>query len=127
MGRRYLETELRTATPMQLVVRLYAAALRHTEAAIEADGAGRIAERGERISRVIAIVGELRSAVDFERGGEIAQNLEALYDFVGERLVEAGRGDAASTLSEVLSVLRPLHDAWTEVEKLPAVAEEPGA
>ncbi len=127
MGRRYLETELRTATPMQLVVRLYGAALRHCEAAIEADRAGRIAERGERISRVIAIVGELRSAVDLERGGEIAQNLDALYDFAGERLLDAGRGDTEAALGEVLSVLRPLHEAWAEVEKLPAATEDHGA
>ncbi len=122
MGRRYLETELRTATPMQLVVRLYSAALRHTEAAIEADRGGRIAERGERISRVLAIVGELRGAVDLERGGEIATNLEVLYAFVADRLLEANRDGAEQTLREVLTVLRPLHEAWCEVEARPVDA-----
>lgn len=125
MGRRYLETELRTATPIQIVVRLYGAVLRHTQAAIDADRAGRIAERGERISRVIAIVGELRGAVDLEQGGEIAQNLEALYQFVGERLLDANRDGAEKILEEVLSVLRPLHEAWCEVERRPAEEASP--
>lgn len=120
MGRRYLETELRTATPMQIVVKLYGAALRHTRAAIEADRVGRIAERGERISRVLAIVGELRAALDLEQGGEIAQNLDALYQFVGERLLDANRDGAGKTLEEVLTVLEPLHQAWSEVEDRPA-------
>lgn len=125
MGRRYLETELRTATPMQIVVKLYGAALLHTRAAIEADRVGRIAERGERISRVLAIIGELRAALDLEQGGEIAQNLEALYQFVGERLLDANRDGAGKTLEEVLKVLRPLHEAWSEVEGRPV--EDAGA
>lgn len=112
---------------MGLVVRLYAAALRHTQAALEAERAAHAAERGQRISRVLAIVGELRGSLDLERGAEIAQNLEALYEFVSERLLDANRGDGQKALQEVLDVLRPLHQAWCEVEAQPAPEKDSSA
>lgn len=119
MGHRYLQTEIQTASPVALVARLYSAALEHTRAAIDADAGGRLRERGERISRVIAIVGELRSAVDLERGDEIAKNLDALYAFVGRRLLTGVQHDCTAALGDVLTTLEPLHAAWQEIAAAP--------
>jgi len=108
--------DVQTASPVVLIERLYAASLRHTRIAREAQGDPR--RRGESVSRVISIVGELRQSLSFERGGEIAANLDALYGYVTERLAQGNRGDARA-FDDVLGVLAPLHDAWTQLAARP--------
>lgn len=126
MGERYREMEISTATPEMVVVRLYEAAIRHGRAAVEHVDAGRIRERGMAISQALAIVGELRSSLDFERGGEIAHNLSRLYEFVSDRLLDANLQVRKQPIGEALSVLESLHGAWIEIARRPRAAL-PGA
>lgn len=122
MGRRYLEMEISTASPELLVVRLYEAALRQARSAVAAVEAGRVRERGVAISKALAIVSELRGALDLERGGEIAGNLHGLYGFVTERLLEANLRGRAEPIGEALAVLERLQEAWVELAKRPGAA-----
>lgn len=115
---RYREMDITTASPETLVVRLYEGAIRNARSALAHQQAGRVAERGRAISRAVAIVSELSSALDMERGGEIARNLSGLYAFVNEQLVQAnleGRGDR---IEDALRILDILAEAWVEVARL---------
>ena len=111
----YLEMEIATASPEALVVKFYEAALRHCRAAAGHHDAGRVRERGESIQRALAIVRELQNALDHEQGGEIAHNLEALYLFVSERLVEAHVQQERAALDGAQQILTELHGAWVEI------------
>jgi len=84
---------------------------------------GRVGEKGPLISRALAIVDELRSSLDIERGGTIAANLDDLYDYMSRRLVEANATDRLELLDEVTTLLRELRDAWVAVS---ADAPQPG-
>lgn len=122
MGRRYREMEVMTATPEMLVVRLYEGAIRQSRLALEHLGAGRIHERGVALSKVLAIVGELQGCLDFERGGEIARNLDALYVFVSDRLLEANLRGSGAPIEESIRVLETLLSAWVEIARGPRIA-----
>ena len=117
IANRYQEMEILTASPEGLVAKLYEGALRHCRAAARHDAEGRIAERGRAIAKALAIVRELQNSLDHERGGEISRNLDALYLFVSDRLLEAGLAGGSSALEEAGSVLGELHGAWQQVAR----------
>lgn len=114
---RYREVDITTASPETLVVKLYEGAIRNARAAVLHHEAGRIGERGRAISKAIAIVSELSSALDMEQGGEIASNLSGLYGFVNEQLVEANLQGSTDRIEDALRVLDILAEAWVEVAR----------
>ena len=66
----------------------------------------------------------MRASLDKNAGGEIAQNLDDLYDYMIRRLMRANMEDNPDLLDEVLSLLRSVKDAWDTLPKqLHAVAE----
>jgi flagellar protein FliS len=74
-----------------------------------------VKEKGSYISWAISIVEGLKASLDFEQGGEIAQNLEVLYDYVQRRLVEANLENDPAMLDEVIGLLKNIKSAWDEV------------
>ena len=73
---------------------------------------GEIAEKGRNTGFAISIIEGLRTSLDMESGGEIAQNLEALYDYMGRCLVEANSQQNVAKLDEVASILGAVKSAW---------------
>jgi flagellar protein FliS len=116
-------TSLSTADPHRLVLMMFDGALARVAAARGCMQHGRVGEKGPLISRALAIVDELRSSLDIERGGTIAANLDDLYDYMSRRLVEANATDRLEILDEVTTLLRELRDAWVAVS---ADAPQPG-
>ncbi len=120
-----LETSVGAASPQRLIVMLYDGVLR-------ALGAGRAAllrkdaaARGAALSKAIAIIDEgLRPALDLEAGGEIAQNLEALYVYITHRLLQANLKAEIEPLEEAARLLGELKEAWDVVLAEPAVPVE---
>jgi flagellar protein FliS len=111
----YLDTGIRTADPVQLVVQLYDGALRFMRQAKEHHAADRVLERGRAIGRALAIVHELQGCLDFERGAEIAHNLDALYRFAAGQLFEANHAQRIECVDAALAALEPLRDAWAAI------------
>lgn len=125
MANPYLETRIRTASPLDLVVQMYDGVLRQIEIARGHFEAGRVRERTQAISRALAIVNELRSSLDFERGAEVARNLEALYVYAGDRLLEANLRNECAALDAAATALAPLRDAWRELAARPIDPADP--
>ncbi len=119
MGHRYQQMDIATATPESLVAKLLAAAIRHARIALETGGPDAAKRRVAAISRVVAIVGELRACLDHEPGGEIAANLESLYDFVLDRMVTANLEQTREPIEESIAVLGPIEEAWAEIAQQP--------
>ena len=72
-------------------------------------------EKAIRISKAIAILDGLRSSLNIVEGGEIAQNLDDLYDYMQRRLVVANADDDISITNEVMSLLREIQEAWNSI------------
>ena len=119
MGARYREMEIRTATPEMLIVKLYEGALRFIAVAKAAHQTGRLQDRGNGVSRALAIVAELQQSLNMEIGGDISQNLDALYMFITEKLLEANVQGREESFDEASSVLSELHSAWVEIARNP--------
>jgi len=117
----YRETRVKTASPGQLVVMLYDEALKQCDIAIELSGDGE-KPRPDRIERINAALGkaqdvvtELMASLDFDAGGEIAQNLFALYVWFGRELLEANISKDQNRIKAVRGMLAELRSAWAEV------------
>jgi flagellar protein FliS len=123
VGARYREMEIRTASPEMLIVKLYEGAVRFIRVARESHHKGRLQERGNAISRALAIVAELQQSLNMEVGGDITKNLDALYLFVTDRLLEANVKGRVEALDEAQSVLQELNVAWVEIAKNPPSPE----
>lgn len=116
-----VDVKVQTANPHELVLMLYdGARMAVATAAAQARADNRMA-MSESIAKASAIVYEgLRASLDVQAGGQIAQNLAALYDYIGVRLQFANlRGDQA-IFDEVLGLLDELRGAWSEIGSDPA-------
>jgi flagellar protein FliS len=111
----YLQTQVQSRTPLELVVMLYDGAIRFTTEARAAIVVRDVARRGNAVSRAMAILSELQSTLDLEKGGEIAVNLDKLYTFVRDRLVDASVKQDVRPLDEALKVLTTLREGWSGI------------
>jgi len=80
------------------------------------------ASKGEAISKAIGLIDGLRASLDAENGGEIAANLDALYDYMNRRLFEANAADRVDLLDEVSKLLGEIRSAWQGVMSSPEAA-----
>lgn len=86
-----------------------------------------IKEKGNFISWAISIIEGLRASLDSESGGEIATNLEDLYDYMQRRLVEANATNEVAVLDEVAGLLKNIKTAWDDLPQEVTAAKSPVA
>ena len=111
-----LETGVVAASPHQLILMLYEGAELAVRMAIRYMNEGDLAKKSAAISKASAIILEgLRAALDPKQGGDIAQQLDALYDYMNKRLMLAHINNQTAPLEEVLGLLRELHGAWQQI------------
>jgi flagellar protein FliS len=111
----YRTTQVQASSPLERIVLLYDGAIRFMDAAKEAIDRRDIRARRDAISRALSIVGELKSTLDMERGGDIAQQLDRLYSFVQTRLLDAARLQRAQPIDEGRAILDSLRDGWRQI------------
>ncbi|RTL05631.1 MAG: flagellar export chaperone FliS [Lysobacterales bacterium] len=100
------------ASPHRLIQLLLDAGLEriaHERRALEA---GDVAARGLAIGKALDIVAGLRGSLNFEAGGEIATNLDALYEYLERRLLQANLEADAGMLDEAATLLRQVKEGW---------------
>ena len=111
-----LETGVVAASPHQLIVMLYEGAEVAVRMAIRHTQEGDKAKKSVAVSKACSIITEgLRAALDLQQGGEIAQRLDALYDYMNQRLMLTHVNSDIAPLEEVLGLLQELHGAWTQI------------
>lgn len=121
------DMSVETASPHKLVLMLYDGALLALALAISHLENGNKFAMSEEIVRASNIIAQgLRDSIDAKAGGELADRLSALYDYMNVRLQFANiRGDKA-IIEEVSDLLRELKGAWEEIAKDPAVVSTSG-
>ena len=117
-----METGVTSASPHKLIVMLFDGALVAVSSAIVHMKAGNIPAKGAAISKAIMIIDSgLRAALDKKAGGEIAEGLDALYEYMGSRLLQANLKNQVDILEEVQRLLGDLRGAWNAIGASPAV------
>jgi flagellar protein FliS len=79
---------------------------------------GSIAEKSKSLSRAGRIVVGLQGALDFEKGGDIARNLNDLYAYVTRRLFHVNANNDMEALQEVHNLMNEIRSAWLQVPTL---------
>ena len=108
----YLINDVTTASSEMLVQRLLEKAIRSANEARKAEAAAGGDSRAMRLRRAFDIVVELQNSLDFERGGEIARNLDALYEFIRSRLVAAGLSPSEEPIDDAVRILDLIAETW---------------
>jgi flagellar protein FliS len=116
-----METGVLAASPHKLIVMLFDGALVALSTALNGMRSGNIAEKGKSISKAIMIIDSgLRAALDKKAGGDIAEGLDSLYEYMSGRLVTANITNEPAILEEVQRLLIELRDAWNAIADTPA-------
>lgn len=117
-----------TGDKLQLVLRMMNGAIDRIVTARGHMARNEIAAKGEAIGKAIGLIDGLRTSLDKSRGGEIATNLESLYDYMMRRLVEANFRNDPQRLDEIAGLLDEIRSGWEAVTRqAPAVPAGVGA
>jgi flagellar secretion chaperone FliS len=120
-----VETGVSGASPHQLIIMLYDGALVAVTSALHHMKTGNIPEKGQSISKAIMIIdGGLRASLNKEVGGQIALNLESLYEYMSNRLLTANMKNQPEVLEEVHRLLTDLKEAWTAIGATTSVSQQ---
>ena len=111
----YYQTHVQSRSPLELVVMLYDGALRFLDQAAEAMDRGDMAGKAMALSKAFAILAELQNTLNVKDGGDVARQLDALYSHMHDRLVEANVQRSSAPIRDVINLLQPLRDAWSQV------------
>jgi flagellar protein FliS len=105
-------TGLAEASPYDVVRLLLDGALgRIAEAAGHLER-GEVAAKGEKIGKALGIIEALMLGLDKTQGGELAANLERIYDYASRTLLKANLENRAELLEEVAGLLREIKLGW---------------
>lgn len=117
-----VETGVVAASPHKLIVMLFdGASLAIANAKIHLS-TGDISKKGQSISKAITIIDSgLRASLDKTKGGEVAENLDALYEYMSAQLLQANLTNKVELLEEVSGLLSTLKSAWEQIGDKTAV------
>ena len=117
-----VETGVTAASPHKLILMLFDGAIMALGSATRHMAEKNIAAKGQDISKAIEIITNgLRVSLDLEAGGELAERLFALYDYMTVRLLHANLHNDTAAIEEVSRLLGELRSAWEEIAADPAV------
>jgi flagellar protein FliS len=107
----YQRVNISTADPLRIVIMLYEGAIKNLNQALRLLDAN-VAEAGARIGRALEIIHYLHNALDHEKGGDIAANLQRLYDYLRDILNEANIRHDHAKIREAIALLQTLLEGW---------------
>ncbi len=110
-----VHSQVTEASPHRLVQMMFEGAISRIFKAKGMMARKEIAQKGETIGQAIAIVDSLRASLNLDDGGELAENLWSLYDYVTRRLVLANSKNSAEMLDECASLLGQVKEAWDQI------------
>lgn len=116
--------DVEAASPHRLIELMMEGALDRIAQAQSALQRGEVASKGENVSKAINLIEGLRASLDHSRQAPVATNLDALYEYMARRLLQANLHDDVSVFAEVAGLLRGIHEAW---HAIPLAARDPGA
>ena len=110
-----LQTRIEEASPHRLIQLLMEGALEKIFIARRLMSDGKLGPKAEHITWAISIIDGLKISLDKKLGGEIAQNLDDLYDYMVRRLVMANLENDVAILDEVSDLLKQIKEAWDAI------------
>jgi len=111
----YVETAVSEAGPHKLIQMLYEGAIKNMNIAKVFIQQKNFEKKSEHINKALAILASLRNNLDLEKGGDVANNLDGLYDYCYKTLFKASVKNDVSMLEEVLEHIQTVSSAWQQM------------
>ncbi|MEO5339753.1 MAG: flagellar export chaperone FliS [Magnetococcus sp. MYC-9] len=99
-------------TPLEVLIQLYEGAIRFLEQAVLACEEGQVDEFKDLLARGRRIIEEFQRTLDFGQGGSVPAQLNDLYEYMLERLTQAGLTHDSQYIQDVVTNLRTLLEGW---------------
>ena len=122
IAKRYKEKEFMSSRPEELVLKLYDGAIRFLMLAVDNIKKEDIPAKAKLVDKAVNIISYLHGCLDMEKGGEIAKNLDRLYEFLLVSIVDANIKSDANKIEESVGVLRQIREGWAGI-CLPDIAK----
>ena len=110
-----LSSRLEGATPHQLVQVMYEELLKALDAMAFATARGDYVQRGQRQSKALAILTGLETSLDFDKGGQIAADLVAIYREARRLVIAGGREGDAQPITQAREMILEISTAWDAI------------
>lgn len=111
-----VESGIASADSHKLILMLFEGSINALNRAKQEIQHNHIAAKGEMISKAISIIDNgLKVSLDISAGGEIANNLHALYDYMTKQLLSANIQSNIEIICEVIDLLSQLQEAWKSI------------
>jgi flagellar protein FliS len=114
----YKENQITTTDPGTVLLLLYQGAIDALNRAAEFMAAGNMGDKGKQILKANDIINQFIASLDFEVGGELAQNLDGLYRFMLDQILVANAHNDPQPIFTVVSLLSTLKSGWEEAVAL---------
>ncbi|MBW1960453.1 MAG: flagellar export chaperone FliS, partial [Deltaproteobacteria bacterium] len=100
---------------LNLVVMCYNAAISNLKMAKTRLEEKKYEEKAKALKKFLEIIGELMAALNFEKGGDIAKNLNAIYAYIYRSVSQGDIRKDTKPFEEAIGILEELRDAWEEI------------
>jgi len=111
----YQKTSVLTADPKKIVLMCYELAIGHLKKAKTHFELKEFEAKAKSLQTAMDVIHELRQALDFKLGGEVAKNLDALYHYMSNRLIDGDLKRDVKAFDEIADMLEELLSAWKEI------------
>ena len=99
----YQQVGITTADPGRLVILCYEQAIDNLKKGTACYAAGELEKKAEAVAKALDFIGELNRSLDFEKGGDIAVRLHALYNYMCRRIMEGDLKKDTKAFEEVVA------------------------
>lgn len=113
----YRQAAVETATPIGLVVILYDLVVEDFAKAIAAIGSGDVEARTAAVHHALSALEQLQGRLDFEKGVDVARQLDHFYSMIRGKLLEAQMKCSREILEELIAFMSDMRRAWKQVEE----------
>ncbi len=110
------------ASPTRLVQIMFEQILAHLATARGAMGritdnrpVNEVVAKGNAIAKALGLIGQLNGTLNMERGGPVAENLRALYEYMMNRLTLANATNDQSVVAEVAGLISMIKSGWDQI------------
>ena len=109
---RYQKTNVVTSGKMDLIILCYETVIQNLHASKRFIEDGEYEKKAKALQKALDILNELQSCLSFEKGGQIAKNLDAIYTFITRRLLEGDVKKDLTAYDESIRILGELKQGW---------------
>lgn len=110
-----VDSQLSAASPHKVIQMLMAGAIERLVQGKAAMAQGNISVKGERLGKALDIVISLRTCLSMDDGGDVAKNLDQLYEFMITQITLANVENKAQPIDDVIDILREIKSAWDQI------------